>query len=164
MRRVIGLVLVLLVMFVGCERKTATEPVGEGFTCTFDAVYQEMRIKGTLTRKTAGTLELAFTEPATLNGVSAVWDGEKITFSLYGMEFSVDPTAIPESALGQELLTALDAVQRGEGERTTKDGMAVFEGNGKNGAYTLQYDAKTGMPKALSVPALPLEITFFDAK
>ncbi len=165
MRRVLGLVAVFLILFAGCRRKVPmADPVGEGFSCTFDAAYQDMRIRGTLTRKNAGTLTLSFTEPATLDGLVAAWDGEKIIFSLHGMSFSVDPASIPESALGQELLSALDAVGRGEGERTAEDGAVVLKGNGANGEYVLRYDGETGLPLSLSVPALPLQITFSDVQ
>lgn len=162
MRRVLGMIGILLVLLTACHRKSIAEPRGDGFSCTFDAVYQEMRIRGTLTRKTAGTLTLSFKEPATLNGLTATWNGESITFSLHGLNFSVDPSTVPESALGQELLSALDAVARGEGQRRAEDGTAVLTGNGMNGDFVLQYDAETGWPQSLSVPALPLEITFSD--
>lgn len=84
--------------------------------------YQDMRVKGHLTRMSAGTLKMEFTEPATLNGMSMEWDGETISVKYAGLSFGVDPAAVPESALGKGLLDALDAGFRsgGEGQMTDK--------------------------------------------
>lgn len=163
MRRAACIVVCLLVLITGCSgSKPAADPVGEGFTCTVQAVYRDMTVAGTLTREIAGTLTLAFTEPETLNGLTACWNGETVTLSMYGLEFSVDPATVPESALGEEIITAFDTALRGEGERTIEDGKLIVSGNGQNGAYTLTFDAETGEPLSLSVPSLPLSATFFD--
>ncbi len=163
MRRAACIVVCLLVLLTGCSgSKPAADPVSEGFSCTVQAVYRDMTVAGTLTREAAGTLTLAFTEPDTLSGLTARWDGETVTLSMYGLEFSVDPATVPESALGEEIIAAFDTALRGEGERTTEDGKLVITGNGSNGAYTLTFDAETGVPLSLSVPSLPLSATFSD--
>lgn len=162
MRRVAGLLLGLVLVFTGCRGATAAEPIGEGFTCAVKAIYRDLEVSGTLTRDGAGRLGLTFDEPSTLKGLTVQWDGENVTLSLGGMSFSVSPDAVPERALGEEIVSAFDTALRGEGKRTTENGKLIVEGNGSNGAYTLVFDAKTGEPLSLSVPALPLTVTFSD--
>ena len=113
-RRFFGLCLVLLMALLLCtacnsQNKNPEKPVTTGFACDVDMTYQDMRVKGHLTRMSAGTLKMEFTEPATLNGMSMEWDGETISVKYAGLSFGVDPAAVPESALGKGLLDALDA-------------------------------------------------------
>ncbi len=162
MRRVAVWAMVVMVSLLTACRRTSpsAELLGDGFTCTIEAQYQKMRVVGTVTRRSAGTLSVSFTEPATLDGLVAEWDGEQVTLSFRGLQFTVDPSSVPESALGEEVLAALDAVQRGDGERTVEDGKVTVAGNGTNGQYVLVCDADTGIPLSLSVPSLPLEVVF----
>ena len=96
-RRWVALLAVMLTVMVGCHPKTPrAQPNTAEFSCDIRAIYKELAVAGSLTRHSIGTLELAFTEPATLNGLTAVWDGETVTMHLYGLSFSTDPAAIPE--------------------------------------------------------------------
>lgn len=163
LRRVLAMAAVVLVcLAAGCRPKEASPPVVTDFVCSLRATYGDLAVAGTLKRQTAGTLELAFTEPETLNGLTAVWNGETVTLSMYGLSFDVDPSQIPESALGEELIAAFDAALRGEATDRTEDGDRVFEGAGANGAYTLVCNGETGFPKTLTVPVLGLYAEFFD--
>lgn len=159
MRRLAWL-LAAMVLLTGCSRRTAAEPIGEGFSCAVEAVYRELQVRGTLTREAAGTLTMQFTAPDTLNGMTARWDGSDVTLTMHGMSFAMDPASVPESALGEEIVAAFDAALRGEGERTQKDGKLTVRDQGANGEYTLVFDADTGHPLSLSVPSLPLTATF----
>lgn len=163
MRRGIAglLFLVVTLTATGCRGNTAeVAPVGNDFTCTIAAEYKDMKLAGTLVRQTTGMLKLTFTEPDSLAGVTSLWDGETVQLQLDGMSFSVDPDAVPESALGEELIAALDAAVRGEGAATRENGQLVIRGTGSNGDYVLTCDPDTGVPQTLSVPALPLTVTF----
>lgn len=163
MRRLAVLVLGLVMVLTGCRSAAPTaDPVGEGFTCAVKATYRDLAVSGTLSREAAGMLTLSFDEPETLAGLTARWDGETVTLSMYGLSFSVDPDTVPEGALGEELIAAFDAALRGEGERAVDDGVLTVAGTGQNGAYTLTFDAATGAPLSLSVPALPLTATFSE--
>lgn len=159
----IGIV-ILAVLLVGCSRKTAADPIGEGFSCSVKAVYRDMQVRGTLTREAVGTLTMSFTAPETLDGLTARWDGGDVTLTMHGMSFAMDPASVPESALGEEIIAAFDAALRGEGERTQKDGKLTVRDSGANGEYTLVFDAETGRPLSLSVPSLPLTAEFSDFK
>ncbi len=164
MRRGAALIVFALILLVtGCRRSTQTaDPVGNGFTCRIQADYKDMDVKGTLTRQTAGTLKLTFSAPESLAGMTALWDGESVELEMNGMSFSVDPQTIPESALGEEIVAVLDAAIRGEGERHQESGKLFINGSGDNGAYELVCDAKTGVPLSLSVPSIPLAVTFSE--
>lgn len=155
-------VLALLVVLTGCSRKTAADPIGEGFSCRVSGVYRDLQVRGTLTREAVGTMTVSFTAPETLAGLTARWNGGDVTLTMHGMIFTMDPASVPESALGEELVAAFDAARRGEGERTQKDGRLTVCGNGANGEYTLTFDATTGYPLALSVPGLPLAVEFTE--
>lgn len=160
MRQGIAAFLGILILCVGCAPQPLATPDTATLACEFSATYREMRVAGELKRYGAGTLSLTFSEPETLDGVTAVWDGERVTLSLYDLSFSADPAAIPESALGQELLAVLDSTLRGEGERTVENGSLVVRGTINDTAYTLTCDGESGKPLSLSVPDLPLQATF----
>lgn len=157
--RLSALCLVLLVL-AGCRPQKPTEPVATDFVCEFRAEYNDLAATGTLTRRTAGTLLLEFSEPETLNGLSAEWDGEKVTLKYLGLSYDVDPAKLPENALGEGLLTAFDTALRGEGERQEADDKVTVKGLSGNIEYTYVYNAISGAPLSLSVPAIPLTVTF----
>lgn len=163
-RRVVALCLAFALVLVGCNRKKSVEPVAVDFMCNFKAQYNDLTAVGTITRRTAGTLLLEFSEPETLNGLSAEWDGEKVTLRYLGLSYDVDPATLPENALGEGLLSAFDAALRGEGERTEADGKVTVSGLSGNSTYTYVYDAQTGVPLSLTVPSIPLTVTFSNLK
>ena len=161
-RGIASIVILLALMLAGCDQTPAAEPVGSGFTCRIQAEYKDLDVKGVLVRQSAGTLKLEFSAPESLAGMTALWDGDSVELQMNGMSFSVDPATVPESAMGEEIVAVLDAAVRGEGDRTQKDGKLFVCGNGNNGAYELVCDAETGQPLSLSVPSLPLTVTFSD--
>ncbi len=162
MRRFAAFFVLVLFVFggVGCRKATATPPITTDFSCEFRAIYRELAVAGTLTRRAAGSVSLKFTEPSTLNGLTATWDGESVTLSLLGLEYTVTPESVPEAALGKELLSVLDAALRSEGEVTQDGNAVILSGVCNNHNYTYRYDAKSGAPISLLVPALPLTVTF----
>lgn len=166
MRRFAALSLLFLGILcgTGCRKKQVAPPIATDFTCEFRAVYRELAVEGTLKRRSAGSISLGFTKPETLNGLTAAWDGEAVKLSLLGLEYTLNPESVPEAALGKELLAVLDAALRNEGN-TAQDGKAVLlQGICNNHEYTYRYDAESGAPLSLSVPALPLSITFSNCK
>jgi hypothetical protein len=157
--------LLLVLCLFGCRRSvTATPPVSTDFSCNFKATYRELSVAGTLTRRSAGTVSLSFTEPETLNGLTASWDGDAVTLSLLGLQYTVSPESIPEAALGEELLAVFDAALRGEGKTEQDKAVTTFTGTYNNQTYTYRYDTKSGAPLSLIVPALPLSVTFNECQ
>lgn len=159
-RRVFALCLAVSLIFVGCSRKQPVEPVSVDFVCDFEAQYHNMTATGTLTRRTAGTLLLEFSKPETLADLSAEWDGEKVTLKYMGLSYDMDPDKLPESALGEGLITAFDAALRGEGQRQESDSKVTVTGFTGETTYAYVYDAKSGAPLSLTVPSIPLTVTF----
>ena len=163
MRRILaGLAFGVVLLTAGCRPKQTAPPITADFSCSFSAQYHEMAVAGTLIRRSAGTLELSFTEPPTLEGLTAVWDGERVTLAMLGLTFEVDPDDLPEGALGEAVVDALDRVFRGEIDGRDEGETTIYEGTGENGTYILVCDRESGRPISLSVPQLSLSARFFE--
>ena len=162
MRRLWALLGIIMIGLTGCSPKKAAPPQTTNFSCAIRATYNDMTLAGTLTRYTAGTLQLTFTEPETLDGMTVSWDGELIMLEMMGLTFNVDPADVPESALGNEVIAILDAAMRSELQGVVQDGKQIFDSTGENGNYQLVCDAETGYPLSLSVPRLGLYAEFSD--
>ncbi len=162
MRRLWVWLSIVIIGLTGCAPQKAAPPQTTNFSCAIRATYDRMTVAGTLTRYTAGTLQLAFTEPATLDGLTVSWDGELVTLGMRGLTYQVDPDDVPESALGNEVIAILDAAMRSELKGVVEDGKQIFDSVGKNGEYQLVCDAETGVPLSLSVPDLGLYAEFSD--
>ena len=87
-------------------------------------------------------------------------DGDRVEVEMYGMSFNLNPDKLPVSGLAKGVLDVLDQVARSdEPPRLTENG-AVLYGKSQNGEFTLISDPETGDLLSLSVPDLPLEVTF----
>lgn len=161
-RRALALGLILVLPLFGCRKAKAAEPLSTDFVCAFHAQYQNMTVDGTLTRHTAGTLLLEFSNPETLAGLSAEWGDESVRLRYKGLSYTVAPDSLPESALGESLMAAFDAAARGEGTRKETDGSVTVNGLSGTVPYTYVYDKLSGAPLSLSAPSIPLDVTFFD--
>lgn len=161
-RRLLMLGLACILLLSGCRPKPAAQPLAVDFACDFKAQYDTLTATGRLTRHTAGTLLLEFTGPETLDGIAAEWDGEKVVLRYHGLSFSADH--IPESALGEKLVRAFDAALRGDGNGEEKDGAVTLSGTADGTAFTYRYSTETGEPLSLSVPSLPLTVTFSNVQ
>ena len=155
--------LCLILAMSSCQKSGggAEAPVVTGFECDGALTYRDMEITGHLTRLNAGTLTLAFTEPASLKDMTMMWDGENISMKMYGLTFGVDPSEIPESALGKGIVDALDVALRGGGggARVTEEGVKT-EGDSVNGQFELLSDPESGSLLSLKVPSLNLKADF----
>lgn len=152
----------VLLMCSACSGKInqPEKPATTGFECDVDMTYQDMQLGGHLTRESAGALKLDFTSPASLDGISMLWDGETITMKAGALSFGVDPDAVPESALGRCLLDALDTGYRGEenGE-ITDEGLAI-SGQSVNGQFEILADPATGHLLSMKIPKLNVTAHF----
>ncbi len=157
-RRVAVFCVFVCCLLTACRPTKPIEPLSVDFSCDFRAEYQTLTVQGTLTRHTAGTLQLTFTEPETLRDVSADWNGEDITLHYKGLSFSAD--ALPERALGEQLIRAFDAALSGEGKREQNNDTVILNGTAAGNTFTYIYHASNGEPLSLSVPSLPLTVTF----
>lgn len=151
-----------LLSLTACSGKEggSEAPVTSGFQCDVDVAYRDMQVKGHLSRPTAGTLLLDVTEPATLNGMSMEWNGENVTVKLHGLKFDVNPSAIPQSALGKGILDALDAAVSLHENGTVSDEGMTTKGQSVSGEFELLSDPETGKLLSLSVPSLEMNAVF----
>ncbi len=160
-RRFAAVCLLLIpVLCTACAKSKPAEPITTDFVCEFRAQYQNLTAAGKLTRHSADALLLEFTEPETLNGLSAEWNGEDVTLRYLGLSYAVDTSSLPEQALGEQLLHAFNSVLSGEGNQTQKDGRVTVVNLLADHTYTYVYDAKTGAPVSLSAPSIPLSVVF----
>ncbi len=157
---VVWMLCAIVLLSTGCRKQTASPPVTTDFSCDFTARYGEMKVKGTLTRYTAGTLQLAFTYPSTLQDIVAIWNGESIKVQYHDMTFQVTPSALPESALGEAVIWVLDEITRGEGTTTESGDTVTISGSQGEVEYVYVYRAQNGEPLSLSIPSYDLEVTF----
>ena len=153
---------VMLAVMAGCSPVAQdAQPNTVELSCDIRATYRDLVLAGTLERHSVGTLELSFTEPETLDGLTAVWDGEDVTLEMYGLSFTADPETVPESAFGEEVIAVLDAVLSEDSYREfSGDNTLTLTGETRSGSYTLVYDGATGYPLSLTMPELPLSVEF----
>lgn len=160
----LGLLTALSLLFcAGCssEPQTQEPPAVTGFSCDTDVSYQDMHVKGKLTRMEEGTLTFALDEPESLDGLTMKWDGETISFELYGMSFGVDPEQFRKAPLGQSIVNALDAVGQTEAAAANaEDGSAVVTGTSVSGEFELAFDPASGQLLSLRFPDLGMNATF----
>ncbi len=149
-----------LLLLVGCAvGKKEVQPVTRGFTCRTAIEYRELELDGQLTCFDNGKLQLAFSRPLSLSGITIAWDGENMTMELGGVSIRVAEEKIPESALVKGLLQVLTA--EAAAGVVSKEGY-VFTGEVDGQAYTLVCDATTGLPRSLSVPENELHASFTE--
>ena len=161
-RRVgVWLIMVAVTVMAGCRSTPKAQPSTVDFSCQIRADYRDLTVEALLTRHQVGTLILEFTQPATLDGLKAVWDGDKVTMQLYGLSYSADPDNFPEGGLGQELIEVLDAALRGEGKQVAGEGnTVVVTGETAAGVYTMTCDGNSGFPLSVTMPSVPLSVMF----
>ena len=156
------MLLVCLYALTACQSPAddPEEPVVTGFACDLEATYGDMAVSGHISRGAAGTLTLELSEPATLDGLTMMWDGDQVTLGMHGLTFGIDPTAIEQTALGKGLLSALDAALGSHGGARTEDNTLSTKGESVSGEFELLSDPETGNLLSLRVPALALTATF----
>ena len=153
MKRIFGkltVVTMALLCLCGCGKKTAIQPITDGFTAQATIRYKEMDVKGQFSCSTDGRVTMVFTEPKSLDGVTLGWNGTQMQMQLGGMAIEVAEERMPDGGLIRCLTRVLSHVESQKGEQDGNDYVIRGEAEGK--AYTLVCDAQTGLPKSLSVP------------
>ena len=162
LRRLTCLAMISILLFLcACSKYTSKEePVTTDFECDVDVKYQDMNVKGHLTRSTAGTLTLDIDAPESLKGMTMIWNGESVSFKMYGLTFNVNPDSIPQSSLGQGIVNSLDAAMSKNTEKKVTDEGIVTKGEIEGGEFEIVSDSTTGNLISLSIPSLELEANF----
>jgi hypothetical protein len=157
----VGIAFLFVLTFIACSKKDAVEePVTAGFECDVDVQYEDMNVKGHLARSTAGTLVMDIIEPETLDGLTMEWDGDTINMTMYGLSFNIDPDSIPQSALGQGILDALDVALQNESTGEVTESYVTTTGTSVNGEFEIVSDPATGYLLSLSIPSIDMNATF----
>ena len=163
MKRVYGrlaAVLAALLCLCGCGTKSTIQPITDGFTAQATIRYKEMDVAGQFSCSADGRVNMVFSLPKSLDGVTLGWNGSEMQMRLGGMTITVAEDSMPDGGLIRCLTRVLAAVEpeggKKEGERY------VIDGNADGTLYTLVCDAESGLPLSLSVPDERLEVTFSD--
>lgn len=154
------------VLLAGCtapqEASDFTPVLDESFEAQADMEYGEGQTAQIhITRCSADFWEAAFTEPATLSGVVLTFDGEIVTASYKGLEFTVPKSALPAKNMLTMATEALDAAAGAEQLPCTEqeDGTWCYAADCAGGSFTLTF-TDSGEPLVFDLPAQPLKITF----
>ena len=161
MKRVCGRLAAFAVAFLclcGCGKSGSIQPITDGFGAQTTIRYKEMDVEGQFSCSADGRVNMVFSLPKSLDGVTLGWTGSEMQMGLGGMTITVAEDSMPDGGLIRCLTRVLASVQPKDGEREGTD--YVITGMAGDTAYTLVCDAETGHPKTLSVPDEPLEVTF----
>lgn len=114
-----------------------------------------------LTRCGNALWEASFTDPPALAGVILTFDGNQVSASYKGLEFSVPKSALPAKNMLATVTETLDAAQASGTLSCSEqeDGSFLAEGECTGGSYTLTFQAD-GQPLCFAVPSQPLKLTF----
>ncbi len=150
----------ILLCLCGCGKEPAIEPITDGFTAEATIRYKEMDVKGQFSCSSDGRVTMVFTEPKSLDGVTLGWTGTQMQMQLGGMSIAVKEDSMPDGGLIRCLVQVLSNVESKKGKKDGGD--YVISGKIEEKAYTLVCDAKSGLPKSLSVPDENLTAEFAE--
>ena len=149
-----------LFLLCGCGKQTAMDPITDGFTAQAAIRYKEMDVQGQFSCSTDGRVNMVFSLPKSLDGVTLGWNGSEMQMGLGGMTITVSEDSMPDGGLIRCLTRVLAAVSPKGGKREGAD--YIITGAVGDSSYTLVCDTATGLPKSLSVPDEHLEVTFSE--
>lgn len=114
-----------------------------------------------LTRYGSELWEAAFTEPASLAGVVLTFDGNTVSASYKGLEFTVPKSALAAKNMLLYITDALNAAAAADQLPCSRleDGSWVCSGDSDGGCYSLSF-AENGQPLRFELPAQPLTVSF----
>ena len=159
MRRwVIGMICGV-VLLSGCSKK-AEPPAAINFSCDAHILYKDIEMDAHLIRTETGVLQMDINYPPSLEDLVITLDGDKVEVEMYGISFNLNPETLPVSGVAKGVLDALDTVADMEELPTFTESGARLTGKSQNGEFTLVSDPETGALLSLTIPDLPLEVTF----
>lgn len=132
------------------------------FSAVMNISLDKLNADGTITRLSDGNWEAEFDSPNTLSGVKLCFEGNNVTASYKGLNFSVPRSAIPVKAMLINLISAVDTAAREEElQGTENEGLLNINGSLDGGDYTLSVDAN-GNIHTFEMPNNLLKIAFSD--
>lgn len=144
----------LCLLGAGCARTRYEPPAALQLQADICGRYGGMDIRATLSRSGQGTLSLLMQSPASLKGMRFTCRADGTVLLQYH-DLQYPARQLPERSLARVLCTVLDDVAR----RSDTLSAGTVGGKAGDAAYLLRY-APDGTLLSLSMPTLPLEITF----
>jgi hypothetical protein len=160
-------VLLFVTAFVSCKKQQARaqESVAKllsgNFSCTAVVNYQGQSYTVQFTKPSADACKLAFTKPADLSSLSFELSGSGLTVAYDGLQASVDPSSIPQTAVISALMDTFDTAAGVSGKvHASVSGQEItMKGTAPAGDFTLTF-TRDLKPQKLIIPAQKLEVTF----
>lgn len=153
----------LLLPSCGKQKTEASPDVNRLFTATASIVYDDFEAQATVSRLGDDMWEVEFTSPKTLAGVKLFYNGEDITASYLGLNFSIPESAAPTKSMLTMLFQSFDQAAAGAPlPFTEEDGISVFTGTGDFGKFMLSVDNASGNPVSFEIPEEKLSVQFAD--
>ncbi len=154
-----------IVLLSGCRsnnQAAKTQPQNPNtFEADITVNWEDATFKGHLTRGSAGTCSLKFTEPGSLKGMEFILSGDTLKVAYAGLSFAIDPDSIPQASVARTLLNVLDTMVRRDAlHATCKNSVWQYAGTCASGDFIVQVDAQSGLITTLDLPALDLNIQF----
>ena len=174
MRRTLEILMAVLTLllfstaFVSCRRNEArlrevvVSRFADGFTCTAQVSFEGGNYTIQVTRPSAQECEMSFTQPAELSSLSFDLSGDGLKVKFSGLEATVDPSSVPQSAIFNAVLDVFNAAGGASAPHAkTAGGKVILTGRTAAGNYTLTLNPDL-TPKSLEFPALKLKASFSD--
>ena len=114
MKRVFGRMAAIAAAFLclcGCGTKSRIDPITDGFTAAATIRYKEMDVAGQFSCSSDGRVNMVFTLPKSLDGVTLGWNGSEMQMRLGGMTITVSEDSMPDGGLIRCLTRVLAAVE-----------------------------------------------------
>lgn len=155
---------------VSCQKQNetgknkATEQLNKGFECTAAVTWNNQNYVVQLSRSAPGLCVMTFMKPDELKslGFELGEQGFKVRYD--GIEASVDPSSLPQTALFNAILGAMDAGSRPADVKVTMKGDNNYVmGSTQAGKFKITLD-RSFMPVTLEFTDLKLIVKFEQFK
>jgi hypothetical protein len=160
-----ALILSVPFVFCGCSLKAQTDAfkpqIDPSYTVEAHMEYADNAADVTVTRYSAGVWDAEFSAPAALAGVLLRFDGNAVSASYQGLQFSVPKSAMPAKTMLIAVTDVLDSFEGMEALPCTEqeDGTWQNAGTHDAGHYTVTFDP-SGTIADMEFPDQPLKMTF----
>lgn len=143
----------------GCRKKAEqVKPITQGFVCDVSIKYGDSSLRCEVLSPGGGIFIARVKEPKLLKGLEFNWNADQFEISYKGLNYSVDPSVLPETAFIKALKNVFSSVGAQNGSKPADDGY-VLEGGCESGDFKLTVSSD-GIPLRLSIPALDMTVEF----
>lgn len=158
-------------MLAGCGDKSAVSAdearilsgLSSPFHTSASIRYGSLTAETTVARDSPLSCTVVFTAPESLRDMAYTFREESVELSYKGLQFSFDPSGVPDRSAAKAMVSALAAATQGTLTQARRQGNELeAQGTGPRGLFTLLLDAESGALIKLSVPQEELEIIFSD--